>query len=358
MSVCALLCDLSSQRGPFDFSRSLCCHGKETELFHVVCHRRQCSVTSAVYLWLGRLRLSSPTLLIALVAERRWTFLGSAGNFWCGGFAYRAFLVFIAYRLLSERFSAAALSGLDFIALVPRGTGVVSTLVWNPYLQWAADRGQRCHYLETLVVQLEPFRTWDGHPKGWRRYQREVAWFVQGTKHNQRRYLATRLIGRLSGAARLLAMSWPQQEFDDEQGVLTYMWKLAGSPLVRRSLPNAAAIMAQYFGFKRHPGEQITTFLVRETLGFEEFQEALLRLKDEKHGLTATRQFFGLEGLLSKPDEDTRDREVDTSWWRRGWGRDEDNGWPHEDDADDPQDAGEQAAATSAAEASGYTSSR
>ena len=191
--------------------------------------------------------------------------------------------------------------------------------------------------------------TWDGHPKGWRRYQREVAWFVQGTKHNQRRYLATRLIGRLSGAARLLAMSWPQQEFDDEQGVLTYMRKLAGSPLVRRSLPNAAAIMAQYFGFKRHPGEQITTFLVRETLGFEEFQEALLRLRDERHGLTATKQFFGLEGLLSKPEEEARDS--DSSWWRRGWGHEDDSGWFPDDDMGDPTDAAEQATGASAAEA-------
>ena len=259
--------------------------------------------------------------------------------------------MFSAFRILSERFSAVAFPGLDFIALVPTGTGVVSFPVWNTRL--AVDNSLRAAMPlpGDSGGSAGAIPTWDGHPKGWRRYQREVAWFVQGTKHNQRRYLATRLIGRLSGAARLLAMSWPQQEFDEEQGVLTYMRKLAGSPLVRRSLPNAAAIMAQYFGFKRHPGEQITTFLVRETLGFEEFQEALLRLKDEKHGLTATRQFFGLEGLLTKPDEDTRDREADSSWWRRGWGRDDDNGWPHDDDADDPQDAGEQAAAMSAAEA-------
>ncbi|CAE6970715.1 unnamed protein product [Symbiodinium natans] len=142
--------------------------------------------------------------------------------------------------------------------------------------------------------------TWDGHPKGWRRYAREVAWYVQGTKHNQRRYLATRLISRLTGSARLLAMSWHQDEFDGDQGVLTYVRKLASSPLVRRSLPNAAAIMNQYFQFKRNPGEPITTFLVRETLGFEEFQEALLRLRDERQGLSVDKQLFGLESLLRK----------------------------------------------------------
>ena len=32
-----------------------------------------------------------------------------------------------------------------------------------------------------------PIPTWDGHSKGWKRYAREVGWYVQGTEHNQRR---------------------------------------------------------------------------------------------------------------------------------------------------------------------------
>lgn len=126
---------------------------------------------------------------------------------------------------------------------------------------------------------------WDGQPKGWRRYCREVCWFVQSTKVGQRRHLATRLIARLTGSARLLATSWPQSEFDHERGALTYLQRLAKSPLVRRSLPNAAATMTQYFAFKRIPNESISSFLVRETLTYEEFSEALARLKEERAGL-------------------------------------------------------------------------
>ena len=155
--------------------------------------------------------------------------------------------------------------------------------------------------------------SWDGQAKGWRRYQREVSWYVQATKHTQRRYLATRLVGKLTGSARLLAMSWPQGEFDNELGVLHYMRRLANSPLVRRSLPNAAAIMNQFFAFRRHPGENIATFLVREQLVYEEFVEALLRLKEERNGADPLKQLFGLESLLKTDQEDK-------PWWQdRRW---------------------------------------
>ena len=144
---------------------------------------------------------------------------------------------------------------------------------------------------------------WDGQPKGWRRYCREVCWFVQSTNVNQRRHLATHLIARLSGSARLLAMSWPQSEFDHERGVLTYLQRLAESPLVRRSLTNAAATMTQYFGFKRMPKESISSFLVRETLSYEGFQEALSRLHEERAGLDPADQDFGLEAVFQRSDD-------------------------------------------------------
>lgn len=73
---------------------------------------------------------------------------------------------------------------------------------------------------------------WDGQARSWRRYVREVCWFVQSTKVNQRRHLATRLIARLTGSARLLAMSWQHSEFDSDRGVIVYLQKLAKSPLV------------------------------------------------------------------------------------------------------------------------------
>ncbi|CAJ1342921.1 unnamed protein product, partial [Effrenium voratum] len=102
--------------------------------------------------------------------------------------------------------------------------------------------------------------TWDGAPKGWRRNCKEVAWYVRGNKQSMRKYLATRLISKLTGTARLLAMSWSQAEFDTEDGVTN---------------------------FKRYNNEKVADFLVRETLGFEEFQEALIRLKQERSGVVA-----------------------------------------------------------------------
>ena len=129
---------------------------------------------------------------------------------------------------------------------------------------------------------------------------KKVAWFAQGTPVHKRRYCATRLMGRLTGPARLLAMSWPQQSFDAADGTLKLLRRLAKSPLVRKSLPNAAAICTQYFSFKRHPGESIGNFLVRETLAHEEFVEALIRLHEDKIGVSQDLKDFGLPTSLSE----------------------------------------------------------
>ena len=86
---------------------------------------------------------------------------------------------------------------------------------------------------------------WDGDPRGWRRYQREVSWFVMGTKPSMRKYLAPRLIAKLTGSARLLAMGWSQQDFQGVDAVNQYLKKLSKSPLVRRKLPNTAAVTQQ-----------------------------------------------------------------------------------------------------------------
>lgn len=68
-------------------------------------------------------------------------------------------------------------------------------------------------------------------------------------------------------------------EFDSNGGTLLLRRKLASS----RTLPNTAAILQQYLGFKRRPGKSMANFLVRETLGYEEFAEALQGLWEE-HG--------------------------------------------------------------------------
>ena len=85
--------------------------------------------------------------------------------------------------------------------------------------------------------------------------------------------MATKLLSRLTGSARLLAMSWTDMALDDYNGTKTLLQRLAVSPLVRKSLPNASAIWAQHFDFRRKVNEPMTTFLVRESLGFTEFVE-------------------------------------------------------------------------------------
>ena len=101
---------------------------------------------------------------------------------------------------------------------------------------------------------------------------------MSSTPVNKRRYVASKLISQLQGTARLLAMSWNRSEFDSNGGTLVLLRKLAASPLVRQTLPNTAAILQQYLSFKRRPGESMANFLVRETLGYEEFAQALQRL--------------------------------------------------------------------------------
>ena len=101
----------------------------------------------------------------------------------------------------------------------------------------------------------ETVPAWDGNPRGWRRYSREVLWYVMGTKKSSRPFLAPRLIAKLTGPARLLAMSWSQVDFRGKSGVKTLLTRLAESPLVRKNLPNTSAVMNQYFNYKRFPNE-------------------------------------------------------------------------------------------------------
>eukprot|EP00435_Cladocopium_sp_Y103_P031540 s2774_g8.t1 len=156
---------------------------------------------------------------------------------------------------------------------------------------------------------MEHVPSWDGQAKGWRRYVKEVQWYMLGTKPSLRPYLASRLITKLNGPARLLAMTWQLQEFNGPDGVRVLLSKLSKSPLVRKSLPNAASIMAQYFAFKRYRGEAISNFLIREALHYEEFRERLIRLKEEKSGVDPERDGFGLptvdeESASEAPDSD------------------------------------------------------
>ena len=126
-----------------------------------------------------------------------------------------------------------------------------------------------------------------------------MAWYVTACKDTDRRYLAGRLQKKLTGAALGLAMTWQARDFDKESGVLLFLKRLAASPLVRRALPDAFAVLSRYFTFKRQPGEGISNFLVREIGVHEDLLDALGRLRDEKRGITAQDFALPLEKLLS-----------------------------------------------------------
>ena len=102
--------------------------------------------------------------------------------------------------------------------------------------------------------------------------------------------------------------------------------KLAASPLVRRTLPNTAAIMQQYLGFKRRSGETMANFLVRETLGYEEFSQALVRLWEEQSGILPEEMNFGLPEVRAEEAWDG------WRWWHYGGWQDwsQDDGSPEE----------------------------
>ncbi|CAE7510524.1 unnamed protein product [Symbiodinium sp. CCMP2592] len=165
--------------------------------------------------------------------------------------------------------------------------------------------------------------SWDGSARSWRRYTKEVSWFVQSTAVNKRRYCASRLLSRLTGPARLLAMSWSwnKMHFDTPEGTKLFLQRLASSPLVRKNLPNATAICNQYFAFQRRSGENISSFLVRESLVHEEFCEAIIRLHEDRLGISQESRDFGLppEETYSWDDESW----AGATWWRDEWGGDD-----------------------------------
>ena len=93
-------------------------------------------------------------------------------------------------------------------------------------------------------------------------------------------------------------MSWNRLDIAGPKGVQVMLRKLEESPLVRKKLPNTAAVAQQYFNYRRNPGESISSYLVRETLFFEEFFEALQDLQQGDSGSLL------LDELLGQEDED------------------------------------------------------
>ena len=129
-------------------------------------------------------------------------------------------------------------------------------------------------------------------------------------------------------------MTWQLQDFNNVDGVKVMLTKLSQSPLVRKSLPNAASIMGQYFAFRRGRQEPISNFLIREALHYEEFRECLIHLKEEQMGLGPERNGFGLpqvdettEHEDAEGDDSTAGATSPTREAQRARGLDRSNGY-------------------------------
>ena len=100
-----------------------------------------------------------------------------------------------------------------------------------------------------------------------------------------------------------------------EDGTKPLLQHLAASPLVRKSLPShLPAVLCLSPRSARIHGK----FLVRETLVDEEFVEALIRLHEEKLGLSQADRDFGLPSTKEELWEDHW-RWLEDSW-DEGWG--------------------------------------
>ena len=79
--------------------------------------------------------------------------------------------------------------------------------------------------LENMYDQAPPKRVgkldlpeWDGTPSRWKRYRREVHWFVRGTKLDERKHVVARLLPGLSGSAKDTVMLWNAHDFELDEG--------------------------------------------------------------------------------------------------------------------------------------------
>ena len=77
-----------------------------------------------------------------------------------------------------------------------------------------------------------------------------------------------------------------------------------GSEVIAQ-LFGSAELLNQYFEYERHGNESIASYLVRESLYFEEFVESLMLLHDEQNAINNG----GAAKLLGSEDEDSSSSE-------------------------------------------------
>ena len=163
--------------------------------------------------------------------------------------------------------------------------------------------------------------SWDGAARGWRRYTREVAWYVQSTAPHKRRHCASRLMGKLTGPARLLAMSWSQvglrHRGRHQATSSTLGCQSLGAEVASQRCGHLPAVLCLLARSARIHGK----FLGSRDLGLE----ALIRLHEEKLGLSQADRDFGLPSTKEELWEDRwrwREDGWDEGWGEQWWGHD------------------------------------
>ena len=132
---------------------------------------------------------------------------------------------------------------------------------------------------------------------------------MNGTKADERSLVVSRLLPGLQGPAREVVVKWDAAEFQVANGCEIFLDKLARSPLVRRAIPDANAMLDKYLGeLKRRGGESMAAFLVREDTVHENFVEALERLVEQRRDRNRRAR---VEDDLNALDEEAEGDHVD-----------------------------------------------
>ena len=129
--------------------------------------------------------------------------------------------------------------------------------------------------------------TWDGNPSTFETYVTAARWFERGTKQSERSLVVARLWGQLTGAAKSVVRYLEPEQYEGENGLKAFLDVLRSSPLQQLPVPDSFNRLERWHNLKRHDRESIPELIVREEELFTSLQQALLRARKDRSGVSA-----------------------------------------------------------------------
>ena len=128
---------------------------------------------------------------------------------------------------------------------------------------------------------------WDGKPETFSHFIHEVKWSISSTKKDERGLMCAKIIRKAlqAGPPTLVQLMYKlePENFRTEEDIQKLIRYLEQSPLNRQALPDAGNKIGGYYRrLRRHQGESIPAFLVREDKVHSEMLQALQRLLRDK----------------------------------------------------------------------------